>query len=180
MAKRHRELIARLDPLGLNRYQITENEVRTVEKYLSIIQRRLKGASTWQDIVRFGGTYGTSILIHEIVEIRILETRGLNPLRQSERKLRRLLGQHIDAHVIALYEEHRYLQEVISRLYGQSFEVATLVKANSNDERDLQRFLESEVGVFLLEEERVDAARQMLARLKGAETDESENITSQR
>jgi len=51
-------------------------------------------------------------------------------------------------------------------LYGQKFEVATLVKANST-ERDLQEFLESDIGVFLLEEERVEAARQVLDRLKG-------------
>ena len=45
--------------------------------------------------------------------------------------------------------------------------MATLVKANSHDERDLQLFLESEVGIFLLEEDRVEPARRVLARLKG-------------
>lgn len=38
--------------------------VQTVEKYLGIIQQDL-GASTWQDIIHYGGPYGTSILIHE-------------------------------------------------------------------------------------------------------------------
>lgn len=52
MAKRHRELLARLDPVGLNRYQITEKDIRTVEKYLAIIQYGLKTTSTWQELVR--------------------------------------------------------------------------------------------------------------------------------
>jgi len=43
VAKRHRELMARLEAVGLNRYQITEKDVRAVEKYLSIIQEELKG-----------------------------------------------------------------------------------------------------------------------------------------
>lgn len=57
MAKRHRELLAKLDSVGLNRYQITENDVEKVEKYISIIQANLikQGVETvWQDIIRFG------------------------------------------------------------------------------------------------------------------------------
>jgi hypothetical protein len=169
LAQRHRHLIARLEPVGLNRYWITEKDIQTIERYLSIIQQDLKGESTWEDIIRYGGAYSTSILIHEIVEIRALEARGLNPLKQRTRALRALLGQHVEAHVIALYEEHLYLQEVIVRFYNQRFEVATLVKANRNDETDLQLFLESEVGIYLLEEDRVEEARHILAKLKGEE-----------
>lgn len=170
MAKRHRELLARLDPVGLNRYQITEKDIRTIEKYLVIIQYGLKTTSTWQELVRYAGLYGTSIAIHEIVEIRTLRARGIEPLHMKTQPLRRLLTQqHIDAHVIGTYEEHVYLQEAIGRLLGQKFEVATLVKANRNDERDLQLFLESDVGVYLLEEDRVAEARQALAQLKGVQ-----------
>lgn len=140
MAKRHRDLLARLEPLGLNRYQITEADMQRVEKYLDIIQRNLQDVSTWQDLVHYVGPYGTSILIHEVVEIRQLIARGVEPLRQSKRALQKLLARHIEAHIIALYEEHLYLQEVIGRLFGQKFEVATLVKANSNDERNLSCF----------------------------------------
>jgi hypothetical protein len=50
------------------------------------------------------------------------------------------LAENIDAHIIGVYEETLYLQEVIGRLFGQKFEVATLLKANRNDERDLQLF----------------------------------------
>jgi hypothetical protein len=118
-------------------------------------------------MIRYGGPYGTSILIHEIVEIRALQAKGLQPLRQKTRALRQMLALNVDAHVLAVYEEHRYLQEAISRLFGRSFEVATLVKANRNDEVDLQLFLESTIGVFLLEENRVHEAQVQLAALKG-------------
>lgn len=167
MAKRHRDLLARLEPVGLNRYQITETDVQTVEKYLGIIQKKLTVDTTWQELLQYGGPYGTSILIHEIVEIRLLKAKGLEPLRLQTEALQRLLAQNIEAHIIATYEEHLYLQEAVSRFLGQKFEVATLIKANRPDEVDLQLFLESDVGIYLLEEQRVDEARQVLAKLKG-------------
>lgn len=182
MAKRHRDILTRLDLVGLNRYRITEGDAEKVERYISIIQANLikQGVETaWQDIVRFGGPYGTSILIHEVVELRELEARGLRPLRRKTNSLRKVLGQHSDAHVIALYEEHRYLQEVINRLYGRTFEVATLVRANCDD-RDVQFFLDSDIGVFILEENRIDEAKQILAKLKGEGSDETETITATR
>ncbi len=169
LAKRHRKLLTRLDPVGLNRYQITENDAVKVEQYIGIIQGnflKLGIQTTWQDIVHFAGPYGTAILIHEVVEIRALEARGLRPLRRKMSSLRQLLAQHIDAHVIALYEEHRYLQEVINRLYGQTFEVATIVAANCI-QSDLERFLESDIGVFILKENRINEVSRILDRLKG-------------
>jgi hypothetical protein len=167
LAKRHRDLLTRLEPVGLNRYQITEIDIQTVEKYLRIIQKKLTVDTTWQELLQYGGPYGTSILIHEIVEIRLLKAKGLEPLRQQTEALQRLLAQNIEAHIIATYEEHLYLQEVVSRFLGQKFEVATLIKANRPDEVDLQLFLESNVGIYLLEEQRVDEARRVLAKLKG-------------
>lgn len=166
MAKKHRALLARLDPVGLNRYNIAERDVRTVEKYLSIIQANLKGGATWQDILHYGSYYGTSLLIHEITEVRILEKRGVDPLNRSTEELQALLRTHIDAHVIALNEEHLYLQEVINRLYHFHFEVATLMKVNAT-EWDLEELLESDIGIFVLEDERVDEAQRVLDRLKG-------------
>jgi hypothetical protein len=72
---------------------------------------------------------------------------------------------------MALYEEHRYLQEVINRLYGQTFEVATLVGANCIH-GDLERFLESDIGVFILEDDLINEAGRILARLKDEVSDE--------
>ena len=170
MAKRHRELLARLDPVGLNRYQITEKDLQTIEKYLKIIQAGWTAGLTWQELLKYGGPYGTSIAIHEIIEIRLLKNRGLRPLKQRTHILQRLLAQNIDAHVIATYEEHLYLQEVILKLFKQTFQVATLIKANRNNTiypSDLQLFLESDLGVYILEENRVEHARQVIQNLKG-------------
>ncbi len=168
MAKRHRDLLARLEPVGLNRYQITEADVQMVEKYLGIIQAHLQeqGVSVWMDILHYGGAYGTSLLIHEVVELRALKAQGFDVLRLNRLELSRLLSQNVEAHVMALYEEHLYLQEVIIRQGGQHFEVGTLIKANASDD-DLEYFLESNIGLFLLEEERVEAANQAIDQLKG-------------
>ncbi len=61
-----------------------------------------------------------SILIHEIVEIRLLKAKGFEPLRQQTEALQRLLAQNIQAHIIATYEEHLYLQEAVSRFLGRN------------------------------------------------------------
>ncbi len=66
--------------------------------------------------------------------------RGLKPLRQNRVTLQKLVAKNIDAHIYALYEESLYFQETTRRQYGQHFEVATIIKADSNDDRDLERF----------------------------------------
>lgn len=169
MAKRHQEILAKLDPVAVTRYQITEKDLRTIEKYLQIIQRNLVGVSTWQEIIDFNGPYATSLVVHEIVEIRLLEAKGIQPLKLDTKELQRANVANIEAHIQAIYEEHLYLQDYINRQYRQFFQVATLVKANRDDEAeiDLQLLLESDVGVFILEEAKVEAARKILAELKG-------------
>lgn len=169
MAKRHREILAKLDPVAVTRYQITGKDLRTIEKYLQIIQRNLAGVSTWQEIIDFDSPYATSIVVHEIVEIRLLEAKGIQPLKLDTKELQQVNVANIDAHIQAIYEEHHYLQEYINRQYQQFFQVATLVKANRDDEAeiDLQLLLESDVGVFILEDDKVEAARKILAELKG-------------
>jgi len=151
--------LAGLGQIGLKRYQITEKDVRTVEKYLSIIQAGLQVEGTYAEMVQYSAYYGTSILIHEVVELRELKARGVKPLQQKTGVLRRLLARNVYAHILAVYEEHRYLQEVINRLFGLSFEVATLIRANRTNDTDLQMFLESDIGIYLLAEERVDETR---------------------
>jgi hypothetical protein len=68
--------------------------------------------------------------------------------------------------VAAVYEEHLYLQDVLLRRHGRHFEVATLIKANRADDMDLTYLLESNVGVFLLEQDRAEEARTVLEQLK--------------
>ena len=113
MAKQHREVLAKLDPVAVARYQISEKDIRTIERYLQIIQADLYGALTWQDILDFDGPYATSIVIHEIVKIRQLQAVGVQPLKLKPRALRAALATHRSAHVLALFEEHIFLQEYI-------------------------------------------------------------------
>lgn len=169
MAKQHRDVLAKLDPLAVARYQLAEQDIRTIERYLKIIQADLYGASTWQEILDFDGPYATSIIIHEIVEIRRLQAAGVQPFQLKTKTLRAALAEHKTAHVVALYEEHLFLQEYIQRQFQQQFQLATLIKAN-RDEIDLALFLESDLGVYLLETERVEAAQAILNQMKGTLT----------
>ena len=134
---------------------------------MNIIQGTLKFASTWQEIIDFPGPYATSIVIHELVEITHLLDKNPKLLKLKTQALQQFLGANVTAHVMAIYEEHVFLQEYIGRMYQQQFQVATLIKANRRANNDLQLFLESDVGVFILNEDQVEAARQILAELKG-------------
>lgn len=113
MAKKHREVLAKLDPMAVARYQITEKDIRTIERYLNIIQADLEqeGGSLWQEIIDFPQAYATSLVIHELVEIRLLMDRGIDPLKLETDALKRTLVSNIDTHIQAIYEEHSYLQE---------------------------------------------------------------------
>lgn len=166
MANRHRDVLAKLDPLAVARYQISEKDIRAIERYLKIIQADLYGVLTWQEILDFDGPYATSIVIHEIVEIRHLEAAGVQPFKLKPKALRAALATHKSAHVVALYEEHIFLQEYIQRQFHQQFQIATLIMTN-RDEDDLELFLESELGVYILEEKRVEAAQAILDQMKG-------------
>lgn len=166
MTRHFAQLLARFDPVGLDRYGITARDLETIEKYIHILQSGLP-RNVWDEALAIGGEYGTSILIHEIVQIRGLIRSGVRPLRFGRRALSALLGEHLEVHVAAVHEEHLYLQDFLVRKYGQRFEIATLIRANRADERDLEYYRDGDIGVYLLEEERVQEARAFLARLKG-------------
>lgn len=167
MAKRHRDILVKLDSVAVQRYRITEKDIRIIEQYLDIIQGDLRFASTWQEIINFPGPYATSIVVHELVEITQLLEKSPNLLKLKTQELQQLLAANVTAHVMGIYEEHIFLQEYIGRAYQQQFQVATLIKANRRTNNDLQLFLESDVGVFILDEDQVEVARGILAELKG-------------
>ena len=171
MAKRHQAILAKLDPVAVARYQITEKDIRTIERYLKIIQAKLAGASLWQQIQEFPSAYATSLAVHEVVEIRLLQAKGIEPLKLDTISLQHTLATHIDAHIQAVYDEHQYLQDYITRHYKQFFQVGTLLKVNRDDEEeDFQLLLESDIGVVIVEDDRLEAARRIIAELKGEES----------
>lgn len=161
----YQQLLTRFDPVGLDHYGITADDLQRIERYIHILQSGLN-ETVWDEAVQIGGPYGTSILIHEIVEIRALQQAGIDPYRYTQKELARVLADHLLAHVVAIYEEHLYLQDMLLRQYGCRFEVATLVKANRADDTDLNYLLESNIGVFLLEPNRVEEAKTYLEQLR--------------
>jgi len=161
----YQQLWTHFDPVGLNRYDITTDDLQCIERYIHVLQSGLS-ETVWDEAVQSGGPYGTSILIHEIVEIRTLQQAGIDPYGYTQKELARVLADHLSVHVVAIYEEHLYLQDVLLRQYGCHFEVATLVKANRADDTDLNYFLESGIGVFLLEQDRVREAKAYLEQLR--------------
>jgi hypothetical protein len=171
LAKRHREVLAKLDPMAVARYQITEKDIRTIERYLKIIQADLEreGVSLWHDIIELPTGYSTSLVVHELVEIRLLQAQGIDPLKLSTSTLQQTLARHIEAHIQATYDEHLVLQEYIARHYRQAFQVGTLLKVNRDDEQeeDLQLLLASNVGVVIIEDDKLAAARQIITELRG-------------
>ncbi len=110
--RRHQQLLARFDPIGLYHYDIAAADLRDIERYIYILQAGL-GETVWDEALRVGGFYGTSILVHEIVEIRALQYAGIDPYRYTQYELAGVLADNLSAHVVAIYEEHRYLQGVL-------------------------------------------------------------------
>jgi hypothetical protein len=107
--------------------------------------------------------------VHELVEIRLLQARGIDPLKLDTVTSRHTLGTNIDAHIQAIYDEHLYLQDCIAREYKQFFQVGTLLKVNRDDveEKDFQLLLYSDLGVVLVEDDKLEDARRIIAELKG-------------
>ncbi len=127
------------------------------------------GASLWQEIVEFPSAYATSLVVHELVEFRLLQARGIEPLKLDTVTLQITLANNIDAHIQAILDEHLYLQGYIARRYKQLFQIGTLLKVNRRDveEKDFQLLLNSDLGVVIVEDERLERAREILAELKG-------------
>jgi hypothetical protein len=171
LAKRYREVLAKLDPVAVARYQITEKDIRIVERYLKIIQAdwEREGVSLWQEIMDYPSGYATSQVVHELVEIRLLQAKGINPLGLSTDTLQQTLASNIEAHIQAIYDEHVYLQEYIARHYKRLFQVGTLLKVNRDDdeEEDLQFLLYSDVGIVIVEDDELEAAREIIDELRG-------------
>lgn len=160
----HGRLLDIFDRSALDKYGITAQDLERIEKYVTLLQHDLP-TTVWEEAVSIKGEYRTSIIIHEIVELRELLKLGIAPLAAGKAVADRL-KEHPEAHALALWEEHLYLQKVIRRKYGCRFEVATLIRANRYDELDVERFQESDVGVFVLEsEEQVEKARMLLNEL---------------
>lgn len=54
----------------------------------------------------------------------------------------------------------------MQRQFQEQFQIATLIMAN-RDEDDLELFLESDLGVYFLEADRIEAVQVILDQMKG-------------
>lgn len=108
-------------------------------------------------------------MVHELVEIRLLIAKGIDPLKLNSRALQQTLANNVDAHVQAIYDEHIFLQEYIAGRYKQFFQVGTLLKVNRIDalETDFQLLLQSDIGIVIVEDDKLEDARRIIADLKG-------------
>ncbi|MBL7064300.1 MAG: hypothetical protein ISS49_08885 [Anaerolineae bacterium] len=144
-------------------YDITEDDLRRVEHYLRLLQG--SDAPALKDIG--GGYYGTSALLHEVVELDILLEREPGLLKWNRHSARAFLNLNEDAHVAALVAEYTYLQCQIEQVLGEEVEIGALLWANTTM-RDFDLLAESDWSGRLLvpDTAAVDRARRLLVRLR--------------
>ena len=135
-----------------------------VERYLQLLQG--PDAPALADIA-IGGYYGTSVLLHEVVELDILLEREPELLETDRDDILAFWYANEDAHVRALVSEYEYLRDVIKRLFNVTVDIGALVVANASD-WDLELLVESdiEIPLFKPDDELVRHASELLARLR--------------
>lgn len=152
------------DPRVVDKYSITANDLRQVERYLRLLQG--PDAPALADIA-IGGYYGTAALLHEIVELDILLERAPGLLDLNRKRARAFWIRNNDAHVTALVAEYTYLQRQVREMLGEEVEIGALLWVNSTV-RDFDMLAESEWPgrLRIPDVTEVERARQLLARLK--------------
>ncbi len=110
-------------------WRITPADLERVRQYIAKLQGHLP-RTTWDDI-EIGGIYGTSALLHEVVELRILLNRDPYLLQRSPPDIRAALVRNYEAHLRGLTEEYLYLQRQIRYRFRVWCDIGALVKANA-------------------------------------------------
>ncbi len=156
--------MADFDPEAIERHNVTVWDVENARRYVAILQGT--GSRTYADIAS-GCYYGTSALLHEVSEVRVLLKRDQWLLFRSRQKVRRFLRDNEDAHVEGLVTEYTYLQRVIEERLGEQIGLSALVWTNTTL-FDYNRLLESDLPLPFLKPtaEEVGKAGKLLSRLK--------------
>lgn len=154
------------DPEPLIEYAITQQDLTNIYQYLQAMQPHLDLA-TWDDIA-VGGYYGTSALLHEVVEVRILLSRDPYFLVQSASQTRGFarLPQNRDAHVRGLEVEYAYLHRVIQSIYDAQMNIGALLKVNSTHPQDWDDLFDTELPFFAPTAQETEDARKFLTALR--------------
>jgi hypothetical protein len=93
---------------ALKEYNITMEDQRDVRAYVLHLQGHLGKESIWYSTIAKGGEAGTLALIHEVVEMRDLKSKGIDLLQHSPEDARILLEANKDSHVKALRAEYDF------------------------------------------------------------------------
>ena len=152
------------DPEAIERHNVTARDIENAYRYVAILQGI--DSQTYADIVG-GCYYGTSALLHEVIELRILLKRDRWLLLRSSQRVKRFLRDNEDAHVEALKVEYLYLQRKVKEILGRDIGLGALVKANTIS-LDYQLLVESKLRrpIFEPTEVEIDQAAELLARLR--------------
>ena len=156
--------LADLDPQIVAKHHITERTLEQVIRYVRLLQG--KDAPTLQDIA-VGGYYGTSALLHEVIELDILLTRDAGLLHKEPSAVQRFFRANLDAHLEAMVVEYGYLQRTIRRLFEEDVALGALVVANAGQE-DFELLVESGVSkpLFKPRPTEIEQASRLLERLR--------------
>ncbi len=134
-------LPANFDREAIERHGITLQDIENARRYVVILQGT--DSRTYADIAG-GCYYGTSALLHEVIEVRILLERDRWLLFRSHQRVKRFLRDNEDAHVEALKVEYPYLQRKIVEELGEKVELGDLTIANTR-RLDYERLVESDL-----------------------------------
>ena len=156
--------LADFDPVIVAQYAITEQDLQRVTRYVRLLQG--EDAPTLADIA-VGGYYGTSALLHEVVELRAFLEREPEVLDWHGHAVRQFFHANPNVHANALVVEHRYLQACIEDIFGQRLSLEALVTANVG-QRDFELLLASDIPVPIFEPllTKVQQAELLLERLR--------------
>jgi hypothetical protein len=102
--------LAEFDHEAIEQHNVTARDIENAYRYVALLQGT--DSQTYADIAG-GCCYGTSALLHEVIELRILLERDRWLLARSRQQVKRFLQDNEDAHVEALKVEYVYLQQPI-------------------------------------------------------------------
>lgn len=154
------------DPHLIVEYAITEVDLTNVFTYLQAMQAHL-GLGTWDDI-SVGGYYGSSALLHEVVEIRHLLNRDSYLLTRTPEEIKRFARayENYEGHIRALEAEYTYLHKMIYHLFGQNVNIGALLRANSKRPGDWDDLFETDLPFFAPSVDEINEAERLLYQLR--------------
>lgn len=156
--------MADFDHEAIEQHNVTARDIKNAYRYVALLQGI--DSKTYADIAA-GCYYGTSALLHEVVELRVLLKLDRWLLFRSRQRAKRFLHDNEDAHIEGLITEYTYLQRVVEERLGEQIGLSALVWTNTTL-FDYNRLFESKVPLPFLKPtaEEVGRAGELLSRLK--------------